>query len=152
LIDSKGYGVPVWLLAFLWGNSVNCLGSAAGLLVLSWAAALDERTMVVGKSFLGSYRKHFFFILADRTLSTFLMVMCSLDIGGNSYLPVLRLFCAHWAAYALGLAASMFYYGTRMRDRLQHMGAIDATSRVRFLSITRLLSQLTWLTIIRLPG
>lgn len=131
LIDPRAFYLPTWLAGFLWGLACNALGCAAALLIFTWADAMDENSMKISTSLLSKYKPHFYVVLVDRAVSTGLMVFAGADLGGNSYLILLRLFCAHWSAYALFLAISMYFVGTKMIKKLELVGAPKAVQRVR---------------------
>lgn len=131
MIDPRAYGMPAWLAMALWAGSCNCLGSAAALLVLTWAEALSQNKNVKGsEGFLKNYRWHYAGVILDRCVSTGILALAGADLGSNSYMILVRVFCAHWSLFAVFLVAAMLYYGRQMRERIS-FGAKNTFSNVR---------------------
>lgn len=131
MTDPDAYGLhPAGILTF-YIVSTTLLYLCVVLVVLTWAEALNDRSLVVNSSWLGHYRWIFYLIVAERVLLHLpLSIFAVLDINGT-YLALFRATVADWAVALLGLGAFAGYYGHQLRVKLGYMHMREAAARVR---------------------
>eukprot|EP01122_Echinamoeba_exundans_P011086 TRINITY_DN428_c1_g2_i2.p1 TRINITY_DN428_c1_g2~~TRINITY_DN428_c1_g2_i2.p1 ORF type:complete len:313 (-),score=17.86 TRINITY_DN428_c1_g2_i2:591-1529(-) len=132
LTDPSTYGAPGTLIFFCFEAATSLLLICCSLIGLTWAEALNDSSLRISTAFLGKYRRFLFLIIGHAAfVTTPLGIFSSLDIGGNSYQILYRIFCADWAITLWMIGSIFMYYGRKMQQRLRMMQLTEAYTRIR---------------------